>query len=446
METLSSLRPLARTSRPLDPSACDPIESAGRDELAALQLERLRSSVQHAWDHVPHYRQKWTAAGVHPQELRSLDDLARFPFTTKEDLRRTYPFGMLAVPQEQIVRVHASSGTTGKPTVVGYTRADIDMWAEVCARSLRAAGVTGRDIVHVAFGYGLFTGGLGAHYGAERLGAMVIPVSAGQTPRQVQLIRDFRPTVIMCTPTYMLNIIDQFQREGLDPADTALEIGLYGAEPWTEAMRAEIEAACGLAALDVYGISEVIGPGVASEYADTRDGPTVWEDHFLPEVIDPQTGASVSEGEPGELVFTTITRVGMPMIRYRTGDLTRLLPGTGRAMRRLDRIRGRSDDMLIIRGVNVFPSQVEEYVLRRPELGPHYQLEVFRQGHMDSMTVNVELAPGADAGCRESAAAALAADIKSYIGITVDVEVHASGFVPRSEGKAKRVIDSRPKS
>ncbi len=434
-----------RPQRPQNPTGREPIEQASLDELAALQLARLRRTLHYAFDNVAHYRQKWVAAGVHPADLKSLDDLRHFPFTTKEDLRQNYPFGLFAAPREDIVRVHASSGTTGQPTVVGYTRADIEMWAEVCARSLRAAGVTSSDIVHVAFGYGLFTGGLGAHYGAERLGAMVVPVSGGQTPRQVQLISDFRPTVIMCTPTYMLNILDEFTRQGLDPADSALEIGLHGAEPWTEAMRREIESRSGMTALDLYGLSEVIGPGVASEYADTRDGPTVWEDHFYPEIIDPQTGAVRADGEPGELVFTTLTREGMPMIRYRTRDLTRLLPGTGRAMRRMDRIRGRSDDMLIIRGVNVFPSQIEEYVLRQPQLAPHYQLELFRQGHMDSMTINVELSPGVDAGCREAISAALAEAIKSFIGISVQVEVHASGFLPRSEGKAQRVIDSRPK-
>jgi phenylacetate-CoA ligase len=446
--TDSGTTPEARAGkrrRKPDPQARDAVERMSRDELSALQLARLQHILQHAWEHVPHYRQKWSAAGVHPGDVRSLADLARFPFTTKEDLRQNYPFGMFAVPREEIVRVHASSGTTGKPTVVGYTQADIDMWAEVCARSLRAAGVTRGDIVHVAFGYGLFTGGLGAHYGAERLGAMVVPMSGGQTPRQVQLIRDFRPTVIMCTPTYMLNIIDEFQRQGLDPADTALEVGLHGAEPWTEAMRQEIEAKCGISALDLYGLSEVIGPGVASEYADTRDGPTVWEDHFFPEIVDPQSGAVQPDGAQGELVFTTLTRIGMPVIRYRTRDLTRLLPGAGRTLRRMDRIRGRSDDMLIIRGVNVFPSQIEEYVLRHRELSPHYQLEVFREGHMDAMVVNVELAPGVDASCRDDVGRALTEDIKSYIGISVRVEVHAAGFVPRSEGKAKRVIDSRPR-
>ncbi len=435
-----------RAPRPLDTAARDPEENAGLDELRGLQLTRLRAILRHAWDHVPHYRSKWTAVGVHPDDVRTLGDLARFPFTTKEDLRENYPFGLFAVPREQIVRIHASSGTTGKPTVVGYTQADIDMWASVCARSLRAAGVTAGDVVHVAFGYGLFTGGLGAHYGAERLGAMVVPVSGGQTPRQVQLIRDFRPTVIMCTPSYMLNIIDEFVRQGFDPADTALEIGLHGAEPWTEAMRDEIEARCGITALDLYGLSEVIGPGVASEYADTRDGLTIWEDHFYPEVIDPDSGAPLADGEPGELVYTTLTRQGMPMIRYRTRDLTRLLPGTGRAMRRMGRVRGRSDDMLIIRGVNVFPSQIETYVLRQPMLSPHYQLEIFRQGHLDAMTVNVELQPDADASHREAIAAALADDIKSYIGISVAIEVHAPGFLPRSEGKAQRVIDSRRKA
>jgi phenylacetate-CoA ligase len=434
------------TTRRPQATELDAMECASLDELRAVQLARLRETLQRTWDRVPHYRHKWQQAGVHPGDLQELADLRHFPFTTKDDLRQNYPFGMFAAPMQEVVRVHASSGTTGKPTVVGYTQRDIDTWAAVCARSLRAGGVTRGDIVHVAFGYGLFTGGLGAHYGAERLGATVVPMSGGQTPRQVQLIYDFRPTVIMCTPTYMLNILEEMSRQGVVPAETALEIGFFGAEPWTQEMRTEIESRLGIVALDLYGLSEVIGPGVASECIEARDGPVIWEDHFYPEIIDPDTGEVLPDGTRGELVLTSLTKEAMPVIRYRTRDRTALLPGTARRMRRMDRVQGRTDDMLIIRGVNVFPSQVEEQILRQPRLAPHYQLEVYRQGSLDSLTVNVELAPGVDGGQRDDVARCLAEDVKSFIGISVRVEVHSPGFLPRSEGKAKRVIDSRPRA
>jgi phenylacetate-CoA ligase len=429
------------TTRHPDRATLDPIEIASRDELEALQLERLRWSVDHAYEHVPHYRRTWDAAGVHPRDLGSLADLASFPFTTKADLRANYPFGMFALPMERIVRIHASSGTTGKPTVVGYSQRDIDMWAQVCARSIRASGGTAGDIVHVAYGYGLFTGGLGAHYGAERLGATVIPMSGGQSERQVQLIGDFEPTIIMCTPSYMLALADEFERQGLDPAQSSLEVGIFGAEPWTAAMREEIEARCGLDAVDIYGLSEVIGPGVANECIETKDGATIWEDHFYPEIIDPETGRVLPDGEYGELVFTSLTKEAMPVIRYRTRDLTRLLPGTARTMRRMERVRGRSDDMLIIRGVNVFPSQIEEQVLAIERLAPHYQLELYREGPLDALAVHVEL-KSADSGPEPAgaAAAALGKAIKAYVGISVEVKVCPAGSVPRSQGKAVRLI------
>lgn len=424
----------------------DPIEVASREELAALQLERLQWTLRHAYRNVPHYRAKFEQAGVHPDDLTRLEDLARFPFTTKEDLRANYPFGMFAVPMEEVVRIHASSGTTGKPTVVGYTQRDIDVWAEACARSIRAAGGRRAHKVHIAYGYGLFTGGLGAHYGAERLGATVIPVSGGMTERQVQLIQDFKPDILMCTPSYALNIADEFERQGLDPAASSLTIGIFGAEPWTEAMRAEIEERLGLDAVDIYGLSEVMGPGVANECVETKDGPTVWEDHFYPEIIDPGTGEPVADGELGELVFTSLTKEALPVIRYRTRDLTRLLPGTARTMRRMARITGRTDDMLIIRGVNVFPSQIEEQILKCDRLAPHYQIELERVAHMDRMTVVAELKPGAAEGAREEAARELAHHIKSYIGVTAEVRVLDYGGVPRSQGKAVRIVDKRPKS
>jgi phenylacetate-CoA ligase len=428
------------TTRHPDRATLDPIETASRDELSALQLERLRRSLDHAYQNVPHYRSTWDAAGVHPRDVKSLADLAAFPFTTKADLRANYPFGMFALPMERIVRVHASSGTTGKPTVVGYSKQDIDHWATVCARSIRASGGTARDVIHIAYGYGLFTGGLGTHYGAERLGATVIPMSGGQTERQVQLIGDFRPTIIMCTPSYMLALADEFERQGLDPARSSLEVGIFGAEPWTEAMREEIETRCGLDAVDIYGLSEVMGPGVANECIETKDGATIWEDHFYPEIIDPATGRVLADGAYGELVFTSLTKEAMPVVRYRTRDLTCLLPGTARTMRRMDRIRGRSDDMLIIRGVNVFPTQIEEQVLAIERLAPHYQLELYREGPLDALDVHVELKSGnATAADGTAARDDLQKAIKAYIGISVRVEVHPAGAVPRSQGKAVRI-------
>ena len=410
------------------------VEKCSVKELQALQLARLQWTLQHAYENVPHYRKKFDAAGVQPADCRSLADLARFPFTAKADLRETYPFGMFAVPMDKVVRIHASSGTTGKPTVVGYTAKDIDTWTHVMARSIRAAGARPGDKVHVAYGYGLFTGGLGAHYGAERLGLAVIPLGGGMTERQVQLIADFKPEIIMVTPSYMLAIADEMERQGIDPKKTSLRVGIFGAEPWTNEMRGSIERRLALDAIDIYGLSEVIGPGVAQECIETKDGLTIWEDHFYPEVVDPQSGAPLPEGEKGELVFTSLTKEALPVIRYRTRDLTRLLPGTARTMRRMEKITGRSDDMLIIRGVNVFPSQIEELILKTPELSPHYVLELSKDGPMDHLTVLVE---GSEAG-----AAALRHDIKSYIGISSDVKI---GSIERSIGKAKRVIDKRPK-
>ncbi|MET9336329.1 phenylacetate--CoA ligase PaaK [Nonomuraea sp. NPDC003804] len=403
------------------------------DELAALQLERLRWTLDHAYRNVALYREKFDAAGVHPADCKKLDDLAMFPFTTKDDLRSRYPFGMFAVPREQVARIHASSGTTGRPTVVGYTRRDIDTWADVMARSLRAAGGRPGDIVHVAYGYGLFTGGLGAHYGAERLGCTVVPVSGGMTPRQVQLITDFRPDVIMVTPSYMLALLEEFEAQGLDPRATSLRVGLFGAEPWTEEMRAEIEDAFGLDAVDIYGLSEVIGPGVAQECVETKDGLHIWEDHFYPEIVD--TDASGR----GELVFTSLTKEAMPVIRYRTHDLTRLLPGTAMpAFRRMEKVRGRTDDMIILRGVNVFPTQIEEIVLRTPGLSPHFLIELSRPGRLDVMTVRVEAAPGAG-----GAGEALARTVKDTVGVTIAVELVAQGTLARSAGKLQRVVDLR---
>ena len=421
----------------------EPIERASRDELSALQLERLRGSLRHAWEHVPHYRARFEACGVHPDDLRSLDDLARFPFTTKDDLRQNYPFGLFAVPRTEVVRIHASSGTTGKPTVVGYTRGDVDRWADLVARSIRAAGGRPGDLVHVGYGYGLFTGGLGAHYGAERLGCTVIPMSGGQTEKQVQLITDFRPDIIMCTPSYMLTLVDEMARQGLDPTASSLRVGIFGAEPWTDAMRATIEQRAGLDAVDIYGLSEVMGPGVASECIETKDGPVIWEDHFYPEVIDPVTGAVLPDGEEGELVFTTLTKEALPVVRYRTRDLTRLLPPTARSMRRMGRITGRSDDMLIVRGVNVFPSQVEELILGVPGLAPHYQLVLDKDGHLDQLTVRVEREAGADT---PEAAALLGHRIKTLIGVSARVEVLEPFATERvTIGKARRVVDRRPK-
>jgi phenylacetate-CoA ligase len=421
----------------------EPIEKASVDELRALQLQRLQWSVRHAYENVAHYRESFRAAGVHPHDLRSLEDLANFPFTVKDDLRANYPFGMFAVPREQIVRVHASSGTTGKPTVVGYTAQDIDTWALLMARSIRASGGRPGDIVHVAYGYGLFTGGLGAHYGAERLGCTVVPMSGGQTQKQVQLICDFKPDIIMVTPSYLLAIAEEFVRQGLDPAASSMRVGILGAEPWTEAMRAQIEAVMGLDAIDIYGLSEVMGPGVANECIEAKDGPVIWEDHFYPEIIDPQTGAVQHEGEPGELVFTSLTKQALPIIRYRTRDLTRLLPPTARSMRRMEKIVGRSDDMLIVRGVNVFPTQIEELILQTPSLAPHYVLELTREGPLDALAVHVEAADAAAFAAGAGAAKALVEQCKSMIGISVRVEVREPGSIERSMGKAKRVIDKR---
>ena len=415
--------------------ALEPVEKCSAEELRALQLERLQWSLRHAYDNVPHYRKKFDAAGVKPQDCRALEDLAKFPFTTKADLRETYPFGMFAVPMDQVVRIHASSGTTGKPTVVGYTAKDIDTWTHVMARSIRAAGARPGNKVHVAYGYGLFTGGLGAHYGAERLGLAVVPLGGGMTERQVQLIADFKPEIIMVTPSYMLAIADEMERQGIDPRKTSLRIGIFGAEPWTNEMRRNIEERLKIEAIDLYGLSEVIGPGVAQECLETKDGLTIWEDHFYPEVVDPASGAPLPDGEKGELVFTSLTKEALPVIRYRTRDLTRLLPGTARTMRRMEKITGRSDDMLIIRGVNVFPSQIEELILKQPSLSPHYVLELSKDGPLDHLTVLVEGKGGE----------ALRHDIKSYIGITVDVKEVPISSIERSIGKAKRVVDKRPK-
>jgi len=426
------------------PGDLEPIETASRDEIAALQLQRLKWSLKHAYDNVPLYRQRFDDAGVHPDDLKTLADLARFPFTTKADLRDTYPFGMFAVPRDQITRLHASSGTTGKPTVVGYTARDIDTWADLTARSIRASGGRAGDIVHISYGYGLFTGGLGAHYGAERLGCTVVPVSGGMTERQVTLITDFKPRVIMVTPSYMLSILDEFHRAGLDPRESSLKVGIFGAEPWTNAMRREIEEAFDMHAVDIYGLSEVMGPGVANECVETKDGLHIWEDHFYPEIIDPATGAVLPDGEMGELVFTTLTKEGLPIIRYRTRDLTRLLPGTARSMRRMEKITGRSDDMIILRGVNVFPTQIEEQILKCSGLAPHFQIELTREGRMDAMTIHTEAttAAASDEG-RKASARELAHHVKSVVGISVKVNVHLPGGAPRSEGKARRLVDNR---
>jgi phenylacetate-CoA ligase len=428
------------------PGDLEPIETASRDEIAALQLSRLRSTLARAYEKVPHYRQAFDRAGVRPDDCKTLADLARFPFTVKTDLRDNYPFGMFAVPRTDVVRIHASSGTTGKPTVVGYTRNDIDTWATVMARSIRAAGGRAGDIVHVAYGYGLFTGGLGAHYGAEKLGATVIPMSGGQTEKQVQLIADFKPDIIMVTPSYMLAIAEEMERQGIDPKTCSLSIGIFGAEPWTPTMRKAIEAKLDIDAIDIYGLSEVMGPGVAQECIETKDGLTVWEDHFYPEIVDPATGAVLEDGEKGELVFTSLTKEALPIIRYRTRDLTRLLPPTARSMRRIEKITGRSDDMMIIRGVNVFPTQIEELILKQAALAPHYQLEITRPRNLDELTVLVERAPGAGGADGDAAGNGLAQLIKNLIGVTAVVQVVQSGGVERSIGKAKRVVDKRPKA
>ncbi len=424
----------------------DPIEIASIDEIRALQLDRLKWSVRHAYDNVPMYKQRFDEAGVHPDDLHKLSDLAKFPFTYKNDLRDNYPFGLFAVPRSEIIRLHASSGTTGKPTVVGYTKNDIDNWADLVARSLRASGLRKGDMVHNAYGYGLFTGGLGAHYGIERLGATVVPMSGGQTEKQVGLITDFKPDGIMVTPSDMLNILEQYHKVGLDPRKSSLKVGVFGAEPWTDAMRKEVENAFDMHAVDIYGLSEIMGPGVANECVETKDGPVIWEDHFLPEIIDPETGEVLPDGEMGELVFTTITKEGLPMIRYRTRDLTRLLPGTARSMRRMEKISGRSDDMIILRGVNVFPSQIEEQVMATGGLAPYYQIELYKSGRMDAMRVFVEAEPDStDSMSKTAAARMLTKRIKDIVGVSTEIIVGDPGEVERSQGKAKRVVDNRDK-
>ena len=425
----------------------EPIEKASVDELRALQLKRLKATLHHAYANSPVYRAKFDAAGVHPDDVTSLQDLAKLPFTTKADLRDSYPFGLFAVPRDQVVRVHASSGTTGKPTVVGYTRNDIDTWSTCVARSIRASGARRGDMVHISYGYGLFTGGLGAHYGAEKLGLTVVPFGGGQTERQVQLIQDFKPDIIMVTPSYMLALADEFERQGLSAADSSLRIGIFGAEPWTNDMRLVIEKRMGIDAVDIYGLSEIIGPGVANECVETKDGPTIWEDHFYPEIINPDTGEPVADGEFGELVFTSLTKEALPIIRYRTRDLTRLLPGSARTMRRMQKITGRSDDMMIIRGVNVFPSQIEELILQRATLAPHYLCELGKEGPLDTLTVRVEPKPGEgqDSPAAQQAAHDLQHAIKTFIGVSAAIRVEPVGSIERSVGKAKRVVDKRPK-
>ena len=425
-----------------DPKTLDPIELASRDEISSLQLQRMKWSVRHAYNNVPFYKQKFESVGVHPDHLVGLEDIKKFPLTTKQDLRDNYPFGMFAVPRSEVSRVHASSGTTGKPTVVGYTKNDLDVWAKVMARSMRASGTKKGDLVHIAYGYGLFTGGLGAHYGAEELGCTVVPVSGGMTARQVTLIEDFKPSTIMVTPSYVLNILDEFRKRGLDPRECSLDVGIFGAEPWTNAMRREIEDAFDMHAVDIYGLSEVMGPGVANECVETKDGLHIWEDHFYPEIVDPSSGNSLPDGESGELLFTSLTKEAFPLIRYRTRDLTTLRPGTARSMRRMDKVTGRSDDMIILRGVNVFPTQIEEQILSVNGLAPHFQLELTKSGRLDEMTVHVEKLEGyneADLGL------VLTSKIKDIIGVTAKVEVKKIGEIPRSEGKAVRIVDNRVK-
>ncbi|MFF5449378.1 phenylacetate--CoA ligase PaaK [Streptomyces sp. NPDC012888] len=422
----------------------DESERLDRQSLEALQLERLRATLQRVYDRVPFYRRAFDKAGLHPADCRSLADLSLFPFTGKNDLRDNYPFGMFAVPRTDVRRIHASSGTTGQPTVVGYTERDLSVWADVVARSIRAAGGRPGDVVHIAYGYGLFTGGLGAHYGAERLGCTVVPASGGMTDRQVRLIQDFRPEVIMVTPSYMLTLLDEMERQGVDPRATSLRTGIFGAEPWTEEMRREIEERLGVDAVDIYGLSEVIGPGVAQEFAETKDGLTVWEDHFLPEVVDPFTGEVLPDGETGELVLTSLTKEAMPVVRYRTRDLTRLLPGTARpAFRRMEKVTGRSDDMIILRGVNLYPSNIEEILLRTPGVAPHFQLRLTREDRMDALTVRAEARRGASAADRESAARSVARAVKEGIGVSVGVEIVDPETLERSVGKIKRVVDLR---
>ena len=432
--------------RDLTPSKdiLDPIEIASRDEIEALQLQRLKWTLAHAYENVPLYRRKFDEAGVHPDDLKAIGDIAGFPFTTKEDLRQSYPFEMMAVPLDKVARIHASSGTTGKPTVVGYTQTDVDNWAHLVARSIRASGGRPGDRVHVAYGYGLFTGGLGAHYGAEAMGCTVIPVSGGMTQRQVQLIVDFKPDIIMVTPSYMLAIADEFERQGVDPRSTSLKSGIFGAEPWTDALRTEIEQRFDMHGVDIYGLSEVMGPGVANEAVEEKDGLYVWEDHFLPEIIDPETGAPRPDGETGELVFTSLTKEALPIIRYRTRDLTRLRAGGARTMRRMDKVTGRSDDLIILRGVNVFPSQIEEHIVRIDGISPHYQIELWKDGPLDAMTIRVEAAPGHESEERRDALAArLGDDIKQNVGISAVIDVTPIGTVDRSAGKAVRIIDRR---
>ncbi|MFI6938803.1 phenylacetate--CoA ligase PaaK [Streptomyces sp. NPDC050418] len=418
-------------------------ERLGADELAELQLTRLRATLAQAYACVPHYRAAFDKAGVHPDDCRSLADLARFPFTAKSDLRENYPFGMFAVERSEIRRIHASSGTTGRPTVVGYTERDLDVWADVVARSIRAAGGRPGQIIHVAYGYGLFTGGLGAHYGAERLGCTVVPASGGMTARQVQLIQDFRPEVIMVTPSYMLTLLDEFERQGIDPRSTSLRTGIFGAEPWTEQMRTEIEQRFAIDAVDIYGLSEVMGPGVAQECVETKDGLHIWEDHFYPEVVDPVTGEVLPDGEQGELVFTSLTKEALPVIRYRTRDLTRLLPGTARVFRRMEKVTGRSDDMVILRGVNLFPTQIEEIVLRTPGVAPHFQLRLTREGRLDALTVRAEARAAASSDERDAAAAAIAQGVKDGVGVSVRVEIVDPETLERSVGKIRRIVDER---
>jgi phenylacetate-CoA ligase len=428
-------------------SDLDPIEIASRDEIAALQLDRMKWSLRHAYDNVPHYRASFDAAGVHPDDLTSLDDLAKFPFTTKLDLRANYPFGMFAVPRNQVARIHASSGTTGQPTVVGYTKADLEIWGTVVARSLRASGLKPGNLLHNAYGYGLFTGGLGIHLGADALGLTTVPVSGGMTPRQVRLIEDFRPDGITVTPSYMLSILDEYRKQGFDPRQSPLKVGIFGAEPWTNAMRREVEEAFDMHAVDIYGLSEVMGPGVANECVETKDGLHIWEDHFYPEIINPETGEVLPDGELGELVFTSLSKQAFPIVRYRTRDLTRLMPGTARSMRRMEKITGRSDDMIILRGVNVFPTQIEEQLMTIPELAPHFQIELTRKGRMDHMIVHVEATRDAAAKTtREASANTLGHKIKATIGITAEIRASLPGEVARSEGKAVRVVDNRPKT
>ncbi|WP_030435202.1 phenylacetate--CoA ligase PaaK [Actinoplanes subtropicus] len=429
-----------RSPRPED---LDPIERASVDELRALQLDRLRWSLRHAYENVPHYRKMFDERQIHPSDLHELADLAKFPHTDKAALRANYPFGMFAVPRERIARIHASSGTTGRPTVVGYTADDLDTWASVMARSIRASGGRPGDRVHVAYGYGLFTGGLGAHYGAERLGCTVIPVSGGMTERQVRLIKDFEPEIIMVTPSYLLAIVDEMERQGVDPRGTSLQIGIFGAEPWTQELRREIEERLDMHALDIYGLSEVMGPGVANECIESKDGPHIWEDHFYPEIIDPLTGEVLPDGEAGELVFTSLTKQAMPVIRYRTRDLTRLLPGTARPMRRMEKITGRSDDMIILRGVNLFPTQIEELICRTPALAPHFQCVLTRAGRLDALTVKVERRPETDPEVAARAGDDLVTAIKNNIGVSVRVEILEPDGVERSMGKMRRIVDLR---